>query len=755
MTTTVTVQVPLDEIVVPNSNPASPGGISNQSNGHVPNGTISKALPDNPAAATENGHIPRSRSDHGPSLSHLPKRQPVDIEFSDLCYNIRQGFFRKKGYKTILNGLSGKFFSGELVAIMGPSGAGKSSLMSILAGYRTGGVNGSLLVNGTPRNERDFRKMSCYIMQENHLLPHLTVMEAMMVSANLKLTEKTPRREKKLLVEEILGTLGLTDCANTRTVNLSGGQAKRLSIALELVNNPPVMFFDEPTSGLDSASSFQCVSLMKSLAQGGRTIICTIHQPSAKLFEMFDKLYVLGEGQCIYQGKVDGLIPYLKGLNLICPTFHNPADYIMEVASGEYGNVLPQLVKAVQNGECTSYHCNSPIRQEHSPTKLRQLIKSGTMTVNEARKLREALEQSGQLTPLTEDEDGNREFFGEVEHHTNTFSTSCLTQFWVLFKRTFLTIVRDTVLTRLRLCSHLLVGLLIGMLYWKIGNEGSKVFNNTGFLFFSMLFLMFTALMPTVLTFPMEMSVFIREHLNYWYSLKAYYLAKTLADVPFQVVLPVLYCTIVYWMTEQPFEALRFTLFVALSTLTSLVAQSLGLLIGAASTSLQLVLPLPYTAMTYLLTSQPVDWWRILLFHAMMAELCIVAQAHGLVISIVSPSIQAATFLGPVTAIPILLFSGFFVNFDTIPDYLQWMSYISYVRYSFEGILLSIYGFDRGPLDCEEGKFCIFHESEDVLKEMDVQDAKLYVDFIVLAIFFILLRLGAYLVLRWKVKLQR
>lgn len=149
----------------------------------------------------------------------------------------------------------------------------------------------------------------------------------MSCATHLKLGFSITREEKQKLIQKILFMLGLEQKGNTPTAGLSGGQKKRLSIALEMISNPPILFLDEPTTGLDSSSCTQCISLLKRLAQDGRTIVCTIHTPSALLFEMFDRLYTITSGHCFYQGPVRELVPFLGSLGYNCPSYHNPADF--------------------------------------------------------------------------------------------------------------------------------------------------------------------------------------------------------------------------------------------------------------------------------------------------------------------------------------------------------------------------------------------------------------------------------------------
>lgn len=170
--------------------------------------------------------------------------------------------------------------------------------------------------------------MSRYIMQQDIRQVGLTVRDAMMYAADLKLGfVDLTKEQKKEVVNEIIHLLRLEKTLDTDCSRLSGGELKRFSIAQELVNNPPILFLDEPTSGLDETSSYQCVELLKKLASGGRTIVCSIHTPSAKIFEKFDHIYVVADGRCIYNGIGGNIVPYLDTVGLRCPRTYNPADF--------------------------------------------------------------------------------------------------------------------------------------------------------------------------------------------------------------------------------------------------------------------------------------------------------------------------------------------------------------------------------------------------------------------------------------------
>ncbi|XP_018319945.1 ATP-binding cassette sub-family G member 4 isoform X2 [Agrilus planipennis] len=668
------------------------------------------------------------------TLTHLPKRPKVDLAFDNLIYNVRQG----KNVKTILKSVSGQLKSGELTAIMGPSGAGKSTLLNILTGYKTQGMQGSIMMNGHERDLSQFRKLSAYIMQDNQLHSNLTVDEAMHVAAKLKIGDKKSN-EREEIISEILDTLGLFEHRRTMTSGLSGGQKKRLSIALELVSNPPIMFFDEPTSGLDSSSCFQCIHLLKTLAGGGRTIICTIHQPSARLFEMFDQLYTLADGQCVYQGSTKQLVPFLAALGLQCPSYHNPASFIIEVACGEYGDNTQKLVRAIGNGK-NNIRDGVPFPEDikiagealNNATKYANETLGSTVVLNNVDKneainehldkydsknysknllQQDALLLQSVVTDLTK---GNQETALSVEtneKNTNVetslleetivqqprYGNSELNQFFIILKRALLFSRRDWTLMYLRLFAHILVGILIGGLYFNIGNDGAKVLSNLGFLFFNMLFLMYTSMTITILSFPLEMPVLLKEHFNRWYSLRSYYMAITISDIPFQTIFCVLYVTIVYFMTNQPMELSRYGMFLAACLLVSFVAQSVGLVVGAAM------------------------------------------------------NVQNGVFLAPVMSVPFLLFSGFFVSFDAIPVYLRWITYLSYIRYGFEGTALATYGFNRPKLTCSS-QYCHFKSPKTTLEELDMVNSNYTIDIVALVVIFITLRVAAFLFLRWKLK---
>jgi ABC-type multidrug transport system ATPase subunit len=184
------------------------------------------------------------------------------------------------------------------------------------------------MINKKDRDMKIFRRMSRYIMQQDIHQKGLTVRDIMIYAADLKLGFSDLKREQKNdLIEEIIKLLRLEKAINTDSSLLSGGEKKRLSIAQELVNNPPILFLDEPTTGLDDMSSWQCIELLKRLAEGGRTVICSIHTPSAKLFEMFDHVYIVANGQCVYQGEGKNIVPYMETVGLRCPKTYNPADF--------------------------------------------------------------------------------------------------------------------------------------------------------------------------------------------------------------------------------------------------------------------------------------------------------------------------------------------------------------------------------------------------------------------------------------------
>lgn len=400
----------------------------------------------------------------------------------------------------MLKNLNGDFRARELTVIVGPSGSGKSTLLNLLSGYKSTNVSGVVKVNGSPRDQKQFRHMSSYVMQDSLLHPLLTVKEAMNFSVNLKIGNELDSDEKekrvsflyRLLltqfdvsfnpqINEILEILGLTATIENFTGKLSGGQQKRLSIALELVDNPRVIFFDEPTTGLDSSAASHCLTLMKRIAESGRTIICTIHQPSALLFEKVDHIYAIAEGQCIYNGSSKNLVPFLSELDLVCPETFNPADFLLEISTHDYGYQIGRLNAKILDGSNRNYRKEPPVTKKSSEYQITMPQKMETNPISICLKKAKFSSKLQIFDPKSYCND------------SDLYSTSFLRQSYYLLIRAFLLLSRNPSMSLMRILIHFFVAVGIGMIYQGMGDSAKNMMNNFRYVFYSVMFLMFTA----------------------------------------------------------------------------------------------------------------------------------------------------------------------------------------------------------------------------------------------------------------------
>ncbi|KAF7084877.1 hypothetical protein CFC21_088395 [Triticum aestivum] len=459
--------------------------------------------------------------------------------------------------RTILKGITGEARPGEVLAVLGPSGSGKSTLLSILGGRLAGRYSGTVLTGGRAPC-RAVQRCTGFVAQDDILHPHLTVRETLAFCAMLRLPATAPTSAKLAAADAVIAELGLGACADTIVGNafvrgVSGGERKRVSIGHELLVNPSLLVLDEPTSGLDSTAASRLVATLSALARRGRTVVLSVHQPSSRVYRAFDSVLLLSEGSCMYHGPGRDAMDYFASVGF-APGFHvNPADFMLDLANGfaqaEYSD-RPAEGGSVKQSLIASY------ARELAP-KVKAAITAGAHV----------------------DENGHAGA-GEqpLESCSGSGCTSWTNQFTILLRRS-LKERRHETFTSLRLFQIIAPALVAGAMWWR--STPLEVQDRMGLLFFISIFWGVFASFNAVFAFPQERPVLARERASGMYSLSSYFMARMAGDLPMELALPAAFTLIVYLMAglNPAPAAFALTLLVILSYV--LVAEGLGLAIGA------------------------------------------------------------------------------------------------------------------------------------------------------------------------------
>lgn len=485
---------------------------------------------------------------------------------------LRKAAPEKSGVRRLLSRQCGRVEMGSVLGILGGSGAGKSSLLNVLAGRVVQAVEmnieGSVTVDGAPRGDT-FKQIASYCEQEERFFPELTVRETLLFAARCKMPESVADAVRQARVDSVLSELQLSKVQHSKVGGadvrgISGGEQKRLALGIELLSsNPSILFLDEPTSGLDAFNAESVVRTLRSIADRGRTVICTVHQPRSSVFELFDKVLVLSEGNMVYFG--DGgmaAVDYFSSLDFPCPRLYNPADFFVDISSVD---------------------SRSADAAKSSSKRLRKLTEAFD------RNLRGGLETSikasaeAHVSTRVKGEEAESRgrrclIFGEDPRYTTGFWSQLrwtLQRCWVLETRDVLGLVT-------RLLGACVFSLLIGLIWSNVdGNTPEGVQALNGAIYIVLINSSFGALTTVIFTFPFEKLVVGRERVAKMYRVSTYFIATQLVKLFLDLVTMVLFSCVCYWLIGLRDSAEAFFKFLAILFLGTSTAGAVGLAAGA------------------------------------------------------------------------------------------------------------------------------------------------------------------------------
>ncbi|CAL9102448.1 ABC transporter G family member 1-like [Musa acuminata AAA Group] len=447
------------------------------------------------------------------------EQQGVFLTWEDLWVSAPD---RKGGRVSILSAITGCARPGEVLSIMGPSGCGKSTLLDALAGRLGSGVSqkGDILINGQ-RQKLAFGS-SAYVTQDDVLMTTLTVREAVYYSAQLQLPDSMSRSEKRERAEATIREMGLEGTMNTRiggwaSKGISGGQKRRVSICIELLTRPQLLFLDEPTSGLDSAASYHVMDRITRLARReGMTVVAAIHQPSSEVFELFHGLCLLAYGRTVFFGAASMANEFFASNGFPCPPLRNPSDHYLRTINKDFDKDIEE-----------DYQSNPRSTAEA----IEILVKSYRSSVS-----------SQQVTTQIADIRG---MGGALVKKRNP--ASFITQSLVLTRRSFVNMYRDLGYYWLRFAIYIALCLCVGTIFHDVGHGYGSIQARGSMLMFIASFLTFMAIggFPS---FVEDMKIFGRERLNGHYGVSAFTIANTLSATPYLALVSVVPGAIAYYL---------------------------------------------------------------------------------------------------------------------------------------------------------------------------------------------------------------